>query len=82
MYCLSQCSGHGECVVGFCKCHAGWYGADCSRKVAGQPLEQGGRAAARLCFWRLTLLAALGSHCPAATLDAQHVSCCTAAAEL
>ncbi|GFH22140.1 exostosin-like glycosyltransferase [Haematococcus lacustris] len=23
--CINQCSGHGECVVGFCKCHDGWW---------------------------------------------------------
>ncbi|KAJ9511254.1 hypothetical protein QJQ45_017152, partial [Haematococcus lacustris] len=23
--CMNQCSGHGECVVGFCKCHDGWW---------------------------------------------------------
>ncbi|KXZ54467.1 hypothetical protein GPECTOR_4g532 [Gonium pectorale] len=39
--CPNQCSGHGECDSGFCKCHAGWYGTDCARKVAGQPMEPG-----------------------------------------
>ena len=39
--CVNQCAGHGECVSGFCKCHQGWYGADCSRKVAGQEMEPG-----------------------------------------
>ncbi|KAL6745753.1 exostosin-like glycosyltransferase [Haematococcus lacustris] len=37
--CMNQCSGHGECVVGFCKCHDGWYGTDCARKIAGAPME-------------------------------------------
>ncbi|KAL6745749.1 exostosin-like glycosyltransferase [Haematococcus lacustris] len=37
--CINQCSGHGECVVGFCKCHDGWYGTDCARKIAGAALE-------------------------------------------
>jgi hypothetical protein len=41
MLCVNQCTGHGECVYGFCKCHDGWYGADCSRKRAGQEMEQG-----------------------------------------
>eukprot|EP00798_Chlamydomonas_sp_ICE-L_P006523 gene6523-3163_t len=35
MICLNQCSGHGECWLGFCKCHEGWYGTDCARKIAG-----------------------------------------------
>ena len=39
--CPNQCSGHGECITGFCKCHAGWYGTDCARKVAGEPMEPG-----------------------------------------
>ncbi|KAL6758371.1 exostosin-like glycosyltransferase [Haematococcus lacustris] len=39
MFCINQCSGHGECNLGFCKCDPGWYGHDCSRKVAGQVLE-------------------------------------------
>ncbi len=40
-FCLNQCAGHGTCVSGFCKCHAGWYGSDCSRKMAGQEMEAG-----------------------------------------
>ena len=39
--CVNQCSGHGECSIGFCKCHAGWYGHDCSQRVAGHPDEPG-----------------------------------------
>ncbi|KAG2432501.1 hypothetical protein HXX76_008846 [Chlamydomonas incerta] len=33
--CINQCSGHGECNQGFCKCHAGWYGVDCGLRRAG-----------------------------------------------
>ena len=24
--CVNQCAGHGDCNLGFCKCHEGWYG--------------------------------------------------------
>jgi len=30
--CLNQCSGHGQCSYGFCHCHEGYYGYDCSRR--------------------------------------------------
>ncbi|KAG1665166.1 hypothetical protein FOA52_005547 [Chlamydomonas sp. UWO 241] len=39
MVCPNQCSARGECNLGFCKCHEGWYGTDCARKVAGAELE-------------------------------------------
>mmetsp|Transcript_19563 Transcript_19563/g.42445 ORF Transcript_19563/g.42445 Transcript_19563/m.42445 type:complete len:788 (+) Transcript_19563:181-2544(+) len=38
-FCVNQCSGHGLCYLGFCKCDEGWYGTDCSRKKAGGQLE-------------------------------------------
>lgn len=38
---INQCSGHGLCHIGFCKCHPGWYGLDCSRKRAFLEMEPG-----------------------------------------
>lgn len=32
-FCPAQCGGRGECHLGFCKCHRGWYGTDCSRQA-------------------------------------------------
>ena len=29
----------GECWLGFCRCHDGWYGMDCARKRAGARIE-------------------------------------------
>ncbi|GLI62946.1 hypothetical protein VaNZ11_005800 [Volvox africanus] len=37
--CVNQCGGHGDCFFGFCRCHPGWYGSDCTRKRAGLALE-------------------------------------------
>ncbi|KAG2501891.1 hypothetical protein HYH03_000389 [Edaphochlamys debaryana] len=42
--CLNQCSGHGDCHMGYCRCLEGWYGSDCSRKKAGSPMEPGVQA--------------------------------------
>ncbi|GFR49991.1 hypothetical protein Agub_g12137 [Astrephomene gubernaculifera] len=39
-FCPNQCSGRGECDQGFCRCHAGWYGSDCSRRRAGASMEE------------------------------------------
>ncbi|KAG2493455.1 hypothetical protein HYH03_008272 [Edaphochlamys debaryana] len=39
--CLNQCSGHGDCDGGYCRCHKGWYGEDCARKKAGEEMEPG-----------------------------------------
>jgi len=37
MFCLNRCSEHGDCASGFCRCWAGYQGADCSIKaVDGQ----------------------------------------------
>ncbi len=43
-FCLSQCSGRGECVAGFCRCLPGAFGADCASTAAGAPPELQGRA--------------------------------------
>jgi hypothetical protein len=40
--CVNQCSGHGECYSGYCRCYSGWYGHDCAMKKAGLPIEEGG----------------------------------------
>ncbi|EFJ52271.1 acetylglucosaminyltransferase [Volvox carteri f. nagariensis] len=40
-FCVNQCTGHGDCYMGFCRCHPGWYGQDCSRKKAGMELDEG-----------------------------------------
>lgn len=35
MSCISQCSGHGACKSGWCKCDEGYYGLDCAQRKAG-----------------------------------------------
>ena len=30
IYCLNECSGHGDCVEGTCECYDTFYGVDCS----------------------------------------------------
>ena len=60
MSCPSQCSGHGECLSGFCKCHEGWYGTECARRRAGMEMEPGGVwAAGCRCGQHLQLQTAL-----------------------
>ncbi len=43
--CMNQCSGRGACYLGFCKCHAGWYGHDCALRAVGA--KKGDRPGAR-----------------------------------
>ena len=35
MLCANQCSGHGLCWFGFCRCHAGFWGHDCAHWLPG-----------------------------------------------
>ena len=37
MYCLRDCMGRGRCDSGFCWCHQGWHGIDCSIADNTQP---------------------------------------------
>ena len=32
MVCANQCSGRGDCWLGFCRCHPGWWGHDCAHR--------------------------------------------------
>ena len=34
-FCPNQCTGHGECRLGYCKCNAGWFGLDCASRGDG-----------------------------------------------
>ena len=40
-FCPNQCNGHGDCNLGFCQCHEGWWGQDCANRRAGVPLTPG-----------------------------------------
>ncbi|KAL1528166.1 hypothetical protein AB1Y20_009527 [Prymnesium parvum] len=35
--CVPRCSSHGACTSRACACDAGWFGADCSHRLAGAP---------------------------------------------
>jgi len=39
--CLNQCSGHGECYLGWCQCHEGWFGQDCAYRTLETPWSPG-----------------------------------------
>ena len=32
MVCNNQCSGRGDCWLGFCRGHPGWWGHDCAHR--------------------------------------------------
>ena len=34
-FCANQCSGHGECYLGWCACHKGFFGHDCAYRLPG-----------------------------------------------
>jgi hypothetical protein len=40
-FCANQCSGHGECYLGWCQCHKGYYGHDCAYRIAGVEWDNG-----------------------------------------
>ncbi|KAL4428361.1 hypothetical protein ABPG75_002450 [Micractinium tetrahymenae] len=46
-FCANQCNGHGECNMGFCECHEGWWGHDCAYRTANATdspgMEEGAR---------------------------------------
>ena len=39
--CLNQCNGHGECYLGWCDCHDGWFGQDCAYRTVEMPWSLG-----------------------------------------
>ena len=39
MVCNNQCSGHGDCWLGFCQCHPGFWGHDCAQRDPFVPLS-------------------------------------------
>ena len=41
MFCVNQCSGHGECIRGWCKCQKGYFGTDCAHHKQGANESKG-----------------------------------------
>ena len=39
--CIAQCSGHGDCLAGWCKCFTGYYGHDCAQRRHDSPVLSG-----------------------------------------
>ena len=37
---MNGCNDRGDCVDGFCACHAGFSGADCSLPLSGRPTKR------------------------------------------
>lgn len=40
-FCVNQCSGHGECILGWCRCHQGYFGQDCAYRLPGVKWDSG-----------------------------------------
>ncbi|CAN0596926.1 unnamed protein product [Laminaria digitata] len=56
--CSSNCSFHGDCRYGYCSCHEGFYGLDCSNTSC--PGDY--------CYYEETTHAEVCSHCCQASL--------------
>ena len=53
--CIAQCSGHGHCQRGWCKCFPGYYGHDCAqRRDDTAPIDSESTASAAS-TWLITL---------------------------
>jgi len=51
MYCPNQCSGHGSCNLGFCRCAPGWWGIDCAHAATEAAAAEAAAGSRRLAPW-------------------------------